>query len=143
MARVLVATLADAVAAAAGQKFSVLGGSVDTFHTQSFPVTLMPLALLLALEIEAGTDVKVDGKVSFKHPSGEVFLDVGFQLARSGTHAKPSVVWQGLNLPPLNFTAPEHITIVASVPGSSYEFSLDVAGPTPAIFPTPVGTSTN
>ena len=66
MNRILVATLADGVQAMPGQKFSVLGGGFDNLNATVFPAVFPRISLLLALEIEAGTDVPMACQVTLR-----------------------------------------------------------------------------
>lgn len=143
MARILVATLADAVEAGPGHKFSVLGGGVDVFQTGQFPVTMTRLALLFAVEMAAGETGETKVLVVFKGSDDKEFMRVEVGLAARIADAPAAVVWAGTNLPPITTKIAGRISIEASVGESSYHFGLAVRGPATPLFPTPTGSMAN
>lgn len=97
MSRLLAAALADAVVAPPGSKFSVLGGSIDSFHAQSLPAALR-MALLIAVEIDAGHDVTTQIAVRCLNPDGVEFAHIE-TLNRAGEVLEPTTLWLGFDLP--------------------------------------------
>jgi hypothetical protein len=143
MPRVLVATMADGVLAAHGQKFFVLGGGFDNFKVNAFPAIFPRISLLLALEIEAGTDVPVACRIVLrsKANSQEIFA-VELKFVRNGSFDHPTIAWQGLNLPPVSFAGPGTVILEASAGESQFASQFEVIGPQKPIFPVPGGSAT-
>jgi len=136
MNRILVATLADGVQAMPGQKFSVLGGGFDNLNATVFPAVFPRISLLLALEIEAGTDVPMACQVTLRRKSdGEKIFEVGLNLIRNGSFDHSAVVWQGLDLPPLTLSGPGKLILEATSADSKFSCEFEVQGPPAPIFP--------
>ena len=145
MSRVLVVTMADGVMAMPGQKFFVLGGGFDNLHAASFPAVFTRISLLLALEIEAGSDVKVVCRVVLRPKNeGAEILNITMNFTRNGNFDHPTVAWQGLNLPPLSLAGPGPLILEAACGDSRFASQFEVIGPPTPIFPAPGnGTSFN
>jgi hypothetical protein len=121
--------LADAAYATPGQKFSVLGGGVDQVIMEHLPAPLPHLAALLALEIEAGADIKCDYQLSLRAPDGVEVWHINGQIARTGSDPRASVVWQSLELPPMVIAAPGPFTLEAVCGDSRRSLTLTIQGP--------------
>lgn len=143
MARILVATLADAVEAGPGRKFNVLGGGVDAFQTGQFPVTMTRLSLLLAIEMAAGEVNETKVLALFRGTDGKEFLRAELGLSARIPDAPAAVLWAGMDLPPIGIKTAGRISIEVSTGDSTYEFGLDIRGPATPFFPTPTGSMTN
>lgn len=129
MARILIATLADAVEAIPGRKFNVLGGGIDTFQANQFPVGLTRLAVLLALEMNTEQSRQTKIELIFHGTDGKEFMRAEIGLSQQKPEPRTTVVWAGMNLPPINVTAPGRIAITARCGNSTYDFGLEVRGP--------------
>lgn len=144
MAQIRIVTIADAVEAGPGRKFNALGGGIDAFQTAQFPVTMTRLSLLLAIEMAAGEIAATKVLVIFKDSDGKEFMRAELGLAeRIPTNAPATVIWAGMNLPPITVKTAGRIAIEASTGESSYQFGLDVRGPVAPLFPTPTGSMSN
>lgn len=136
MNRILVATLADGVQALPGQKFFVLGGGFDNLNAAVFPAVFARISLLLALEIEAGTDVPMACKVTLRRKSdGEEILGAEINLVRNGSFDHSAVVWSGLDLPPLTLARPGKLILEATSADSKFSCEFEALGPSAPIFP--------
>ena len=143
MSKILAFTLADAVEAVPGQKFHVLGGGIDRFSASEFPTTIFRLALLLALEVEAGNDVEFLITIKGRHANGQEFMSIELKGARNGPNPDNTVIWQGINLPPMTFNGPEKLTFVASAGESRRTISLTITGPLTVTMPASETTRNN
>ena len=143
MPRVLVATLADAVDAGPGKKFNVLGGGIDTFGSETLPISMNRLALLVALEIAPGETSDLKALAIFKDTEGTEFMRLDMDFGSREPGGPRTVIWAGANLPPMAARTPGRMTIEVSSGDSRFELGLQIKGPAPAIFPTPTGTSPN